>query len=254
MVTMRIWILTLLIAGMSCSGSHTSKEAEQVVRAAMRVHGSSHFYGSKVSFTFREIEYEVVRKPSQYKYSRRFQRDSVWIEDVLINSTTFTRYQQGQAVDVPDTMEIKYANALNSVLYFFQLPLVLGDSAAFKSYKGTVRIKGEPYEVVKVTFSEESGGQDFQDVFYYWFHKKSHLLDYMAYSYETDGGGVRFREAIGRQEVGGILFQDYINFKAPIGTALADLPTLYQSGQLEQLSTIMNENIQVKRLDLNEGI
>jgi hypothetical protein len=77
-------------------------------------------------------------------------------------------------------------------------------------------------------------------------------MDYMAYSYHTDGGGVRMREVRAAQEVGGIRFQDYINLKAANkDTPLDSMQYLYEKGALEKLSEINLENIRVSPLPKN---
>ena len=43
--------------------------------------------------------------------------------------------------------------------------------------------------------------------------------------------------------IDGITFQDYINYKAAVGTALKDLPALYEKGKLKELSKIETENV-----------
>ena len=57
------------------------------------------------------------------------------------------------------------------------------------------------------------------------------------------GGGVRFRSAYNSRKVGGIIFQDYINFKAAVGTPLANLPKLFEQGKLKELSRIETKNV-----------
>ena len=82
-------------------------------------------------------------------------------------------------------------------------------------------------------FTEEDGGKDFEDVFLYWFDEQTFSMDYLAYSYITDGGGVRFREAFNKSEIGGIVFQDYINYKPEDKlTPLEEMGTLLIKGNL----------------------
>ena len=69
-------------------------------------------------------------------------------------------------------------------------------------------------------------------------------MNYMAYSYHTNDGGVRFRSAYNPRTVDGIRFQDYVNWEAPIGTPLEELPKLYENGQLKELSKIETEAVQ----------
>lgn len=93
-------------------------------------------------------------------------------------------------------MALKYYNSVNSVHYFAYLPQGLNDKAVQKELLGEVVLKGEPYYKVRVTFAQEGGGNDYEDVFIYWFHKQKFTMDYLAYEFHVDGGGMRFREAV----------------------------------------------------------
>lgn len=61
-------------------------------------------------------------------------------------------------------------------------------------------------------------------------------MDYFAYNYQVNEGGVRFRAAFNTRVVAGVTFQDYINYEAPIKTPLKDLPGLYEQGKLKEAS------------------
>jgi hypothetical protein len=68
----------------------------------------------------------------------------------------------------------------------------------------------------------------------------------MAYSYRTNGGGTRFRAAISKNRQGGILFQDFDNYKPLVHpTDLDRLPLLFQEGKLQWLSKIENLTMEV---------
>jgi hypothetical protein len=140
-----------------------------------------------------------------------------------------------------------FSRSVNSVAYFAFLPYGLNDAAAVKTYLGETELKGEKYHLVKVTFQPEGGGEHYEDEFLYWFGKDDFLMDYMAYSYHTDGGGVRMREVSGVTEVGGIRFQNYLNLKPEDkNTPVEKMQDLYISGNLEKLSEIILENIRVE--------
>ncbi|MEL7534879.1 MAG: DUF6503 family protein, partial [Bacteroidota bacterium] len=141
-----------------------------------------------------------------------------------------------------------YSNSVNSVLYFIRLPYGLNDPAVNKKYLGEESIKGKKYHKIEVTFEQEGGGKDYDDVFVYWLDQQSHYLDYLAYSYETDGGGLRFRKAFNARTIGGIRFQDYVNYKAELqaGREAASLGLLYEAAELDSLSSIINENISLQ--------
>jgi len=100
---------------------------------------------------------------------------------------------------------------------------------------------------VKISFQQEGGGADHHDVFMYWIHKNDFTIDYLAYKFQVDDGGIRFRKAFNQRVVEGIRFADYENYSIEdFSTPLKDLDELYEAGKLELLSTIETENIQVK--------
>jgi hypothetical protein len=99
-----------------------------------------------------------------------------------------------------------------------------------------------------VTFRQESGGEDFEDVFVYWFATDDYSMDFLAYSYHTDGGGMRFRKAKNKRTVNGLVFQDYDNYKADPDTYnVEELDKAFENAKLELLSKIELENIEVKK-------
>ncbi|MEL6989465.1 MAG: DUF6503 family protein, partial [Bacteroidota bacterium] len=118
------------------------------------------------------------------------------------------------------------------------------DPASNKKYICTTSIQSKAYDVVEITFDEEGGGDDHDDTFYYWINQAEHTIDFLAYNYKVNKGGVRFRSAENRRVVDGIVFQDYINYKAEVGTPLKELPALWESNELKKLSEIKTEAIQ----------
>ena len=113
-----------------------------------------------------------------------------------------------------------------------------------KSYEGTTTIKGKTYEILEIRFEQEGGGRDHDDVFHYWINQENNVIDYLAYNYITDGGGVRFRSAINKRRVDGLLVQDYINY-APVDKKmpLSDLITQFEKEALIERSRIINSEI-----------
>ena len=130
------------------------------------------------------------------------------------------------------------------MLYFFQLPYLLNDLAVKKIDQGIKQIKGENYYQIKVSFQIENGGEDFEDEYLYWIDVNTFEIDYLAYNYITDGGGVRFRSAINKRRVNGLLVQDYINY-APLNKKipLSSLITEFEKGALIERSRIINSDI-----------
>lgn len=225
-----------------------NKDPQEVIDQAIKAHGGKLFEGRTVTFDFRDKHYLVQRKTDSYTYIRSFKDDSLGIvKDVLTNSLELERYSNDSLLKISDEWKFKYANSVNSVLYFFQLPYGLNDPAVIKKYLGQKVINGQLYEKVKVTFKQENGGKDFEDVFVYWINSKTNTLDFFGYSYLTDGGGIRFRQAINRRTIKGMIFQDYINFKpSNKNTSVESLDQAFIEASLIELSQIENENIEVK--------
>lgn len=232
----------------SLTGCTPNKDPQKIIDQAIAAHGGQLFEGKTVTFSFRDKHYLVQRKPEGYTYIRSFEDDSLGqVKDVLLNSTTLERYANDTLLNISDEWKFKYANSVNSVLYFFQLPYGLNDAAVRKKYLGQKVINDQLYEKVQVTFMQENGGKDFEDVFVYWINAKTSTLDYLAYSYLTDGGGVRFRQAINRRQINGMTFQDYINFKPASEKAIVQsLDQAFIDASLIELSQIVNENIEIK--------
>lgn len=239
-----ITIFTLILA-FACT---PNKDPQTIIDSAIKAHGGSRLAGSTVTFDFRDKQYLVQRKPDSYTYIRTFEDDSLGqVKDVLTNSTKLERYVNDTLQNLSEEWEAKYANSVNSVLYFFQLPYGLNDPAVVKKYLGQQVINGKLYDKVQVTFQQENGGKDFEDVFVYWIDTKTSLMDFIAYSYLTDGGGMRFRQAVNRRTIDGIVFQDYINFKpGNKNTSVEALDQAFIEASLIELSQIENENIDVK--------
>ncbi len=224
------------------SVSKKHDKANVVVNGAIKAHGGQLYDSASFAFTFRDKAYAFTNSGNLYRYEVRRNEKDMQVVDILENDE-FTRLVNDEEKVLSDKDKVKYTGALNSVIYFATLPHKLNDAAVNKDYKGTTTIEGKEYDVVRVTFNEEGGGQDYDDEFYYWINAKTKTVDYLAYNYHVNGGGVRFRSAYNPRTVDGIRFQDYVNYKAPLKTPLEKLPVLYENGQLSELSRIETEDI-----------
>lgn len=243
-----LYLLCLtLMTGCAGWNSENNYDPQEIVDKAIAFHGGEKFEQARISFTFRERDYISIRNGGQYQYERLFQDTAAnQYRDVLTNDGFYREINGSQAV-IPDTMAAKYSNSVNSVLYFAVLPYGLNDPAVRKDYLGIANVGDGKYFKVKVTFQQEGGGKDFEDVFVYWFRMDTYQMDYMAYRYFTDGGGIRFREAYNVRNIGGLRFADYINYKAdPEKYGVEETDMLFNEGKLEELSKIELENVVVE--------
>lgn len=223
--------------------------AQKVIDKAIEKSGTEAFANAKVRFDFRDKSYKSIGQCGQMTLERIAKDSTNTIRDIL-SPTGFRRLKNGSDQTLADTMRTKYSASVNSVHYFVQLPWRLNDAAVNKKYLGEDHIKNTKYQLIQVTFDQEGGGEDFEDVYLYWIHPDSFTVDYLAYSFETDGGGMRFREAFNPRYVEGIRFVDYKNYKPQTKAAqLTELAKQFESGELKLLSKIMNENIKVELLD-----
>ena len=241
----------LLLFVWSCENKASSSQkkiltykGQEVIDQAIIAHGQHLFENATLSFLFRDKQYSSKRSDTAYIYTRSFKDGSALIEDILINSTHFSRKKNGASIEVSKEWAGKYGRSINSVLYFFQLPYLLNDPAVKKIDQGTKQIKGENYYQIKVSFQIENGGEDYEDEYLYWIDVNTFEVDYLAYNYITDGGGVRFRSAINKRRVNGLLVQDYINY-APMNKKipLSSLITEFEKGALIERSRIINSEI-----------
>lgn len=188
----------------------------------------------------------MVRDRGRFFYERSYEEPmGAIVREWMTNEETGWEVD-GDRQELDARERDRVETAVNSVVYFGFLPFRLLDPAVQLRDLGTEEVGGEPYRMVEVTFQEEGGGQDWEDRFVYWFHQDRHTLDYLAYRYHRDGGGTRFRRAVNRREVGGLLVQDYENFRAPGGISdIAEYTRLHQDGALELLSRIELEDLTV---------
>lgn len=230
----------------SFGSCHSDDEAQKIIDQSIAAHGGELFQNANISFDFRDRHYEIFKSPDSFRYVRLFTDELGLVEDVLDNDG-FERRINGEPVELTEKEVNAYSNSVNSVAYFAFLPYGLNDSAVIKNYLGETTMEGNGYHLIKVTFKPGGGGEDYEDEFLYWINKENSRMDYLAYSYHTDGGGLRFRKAINTHTVSGILLQDYDNYKPADETLpVESMEELFKSGDLELLSKILLENIEVE--------
>ncbi|MBX0333233.1 hypothetical protein K3G39_08280 [Pontibacter sp. HSC-14F20] len=247
--SLHTFLSLLLIIFTSCQ-TGKKPDAQQIVDQAIEAHGGERFLKSAISFQFRDRQYRALRDGGVFVYSRTFtDATGQQVQDVWRNSS-FTRTINDQEVDLPEEKQKAYIASVNSVIYFALLPYALNDEAVQKEYLGETSIKGEPYYKVRVTFAQEGGGEGYLDVYIFWFHQQRHTMDYLAYSFQENDGGTRFREAFNPRTIGGILFQDYNNYTLKDETIpLGAYDQVFEAGQMEKVSEVVLEEIEINSIE-----
>lgn len=238
----KIWHILIIVCLTACK---TEENSNQIVKKAILYAGGKKFEKSEISFDFRDIHYVVKRNANNWMMSRSFEQDSNFITDVYTTSG-FERKVNERKTTVADSMAFKYIESINSVIYFALLPYKLEDQAVIKESLGKEKVKGTTFQKVKVSFKKEGGGEDYQDEFIFWFDEKSYSLNYLAYSFQVNGGGMRFRKAYNERFVEGIRFVDYVNFKPKSNPVkLESLAKMFEKNELVELSKIELKNLTV---------
>ena len=248
---LRFTLIIIFFITFGCRNKDSDNIAVQnIIDKSIEVSGGNLYRTSNISFTLRDVVYEVDNSTGRKILKRIINNDSTTIMDILKHNS-FQRYINGKAVIVADSMATKYSNSINSVHYFAYLPYGLNDPAVNKKLLGETQIGDSQYYKVEVTFDEKGGGEDFDDIYIYWINKETFKPDYLAYEFNVDGGGTRFREAFNERIVNGIRFVDYNNYKATANISVYELEALFKIKELELLSTIRLEDIDVNQDNYN---
>lgn len=242
----------MLLSG-ACHSPESSPSAAAVIDSARAAHGSSVLKQAVVTFTFRGDTYHLRQDGGQFHYRRAY-TDSLGrsVMDGITNDGLY-RVVEGDTLSLSPSEREAVETTVNSVAYFTLLPEPLGDSAVQPTYRGRDTIDGVPYHRVQVTFRQEGGGTDWQDVFTYWFHTNTYEMDYFAYAFgqgPNEEPGTRFREAYNVRRRKGVRVADYHNYTADTLTAdqMDQYPGLLETDALERVSEIEIDSVRVRPL------
>ena len=238
-----VFLFSILL--FSCTSSDKKLTAQQIIDKTINASGTDKVENSKITFSFRDLNYVAIRENGKFELSREVDT----IKEVLTNDG-FKRFINGNEAEIDEEMSQRITNSINSVHYFSVLPFGLNDKAVRKKLLPSTSINDKEYYKVEVSFVENGGGEDFEDIFIYWIGKQDFLIDYLAYSYHTNGGGKRFRVLKEQCNRNGIRFVDYQNYK-PLSKEikLSNLDEAFENDQLKIISEIVLEDIKVELLN-----
>jgi len=239
-------LLLFFLFAMLLACERNLTDPQKIIDKTIAASGGEKYLSATIEFDFRDRHYIARRNGGVFSYER-ITKDSVTVTHDFLSNEGFRREVNGNAVEVADSMKTRYRASVNSVVYFALLPYGLNDASVQKKFLGATQIEKKEQYIVEITFAQEGGGEDHEDVFIYWINKKDLTIDYMAYSFaENEGEGYRFRKAYNPRRVNGILFFDYINYKPKGEVKITDLEELFKNGELEEMSKIELLNISVQ--------
>ena len=235
-----ISIAALILIVTSCSDKRSGDvKAISIVNACIEAHGGKNYRDMDISFDFRQFRVHLKQDGGTFLYERTT-RDSInnEVHDILTNDL-FTREINGKKQNLTQKDSDKYKEGLNAIAYFVLLPYKLSEHAVNLKYLGETVIENKKYDKIGVSFNAEGGGKDHQDEFCYWINQETHTMDYLAYA----SGGPRFRKAIKREKVAGVVMQDYENFEVLDSTlATFNYDKAFTAGKVKLLSKIEQQN------------
>lgn len=242
--------LLLILISISCTTKEKKTEADKIIDRAIENAGGEKYKNARIEFIFRENRYKSSRDNGRYEFTRTITDSTGTTYYDVLDNDGFSRFHEEQQIQVSDSLAGLYSESVNAVHYFVQLPFGLNDDAVQKELVGRDTIDSKVYHEIKVTFKQEGGGVDHEDIYMYWVEKDNYTVDYLAYRFFVDDGGIRFRKAVNPRKVGGIRFVDYENYKTDDHeTPLEELDDLFQKGELTKVSQIENEIISVEIQD-----
>ena len=247
-LTRRLALAGALLAGLAGACQTGGPEgAAGIVAASIERHGGDGFDRVHLTWDFRGVPFEVIRYDGQFRYQRTVE-DSLGtpVVEVMQNEGSWIEVA-GEDRDVDAQARARLGTAVNSVVYFGFLPFRLDDPPVRAADLGTREVAGEPYRKIEITFEQAGGGPDWEDRFIYWFHDADGTLDYLAYREAADVETTRFRRAVNRREIGGLLFQDYENYTGdPDVGDVADYDRLFEAGATRLVSMVEFDNLGVR--------
>ena len=242
----KIALLFILVSFFACKNEEKPLTADGIIDKAIEEAGGERYNKAEIEFVFRKNTYTSKRDGGVFEFTRTL-KDSLGKFNDVLNNEGLKRFREGQEIELSDSLAGLYAESVNSVHYFVQLPYGLNDASVQKELVGEDSIAGKPYYEIRVTFKQEGGGADHEDIYMYWVNKNEFTVDYLAYRFYVNEGGIRFRVAENPRVVEGIRFVDYENYKTDdLSTPLDQLDELYEKGSLEKVSEIKNKILKVE--------
>ncbi|CAL67234.1 DUF6503 family protein [Christiangramia forsetii] len=242
-----ISLLLVIFLFASCNEEKKELTADEIVNKAIENAGGEKYKNAEIDFVFRKQKYKSKRAGGKFQFERTITDSSGNQVYDILNNEGLERFVNDSAVKLQDSLVVPVGNSINSVHYFVQLPFGLNAESANKELIGKDSIAGREYYEIMVKFAEEGGGTDHEDEYLYWIDTQNFEVDYLAYNFEINDGGIRFRKAFNHRIIEGIRFVDYENYKyTDLSTPLEKLDSLYENRELELLSVIETKDIAVK--------
>ena len=128
---LRFTVIIFIFIAIGCRNRNSGTiDVQDIIDKSIEVSGGNLYSSCNISFTLRDVRYELENNTGRKILKRIINNDSTTILDIL-KQNGFERTINGNPVIVADSMAVKYSNSINSVHYFAYLPYGLNEAARF---------------------------------------------------------------------------------------------------------------------------
>ncbi len=242
-------LLSLWLPSVAPAVSEERVEQSALVDRAIAQHGGE-------AYGHTETSLDICSKSGCFHVETRTQKDRF---DFKVAGKASGRHREvssvgglttvkldGETIAVDGTAMQRHIDWAMARIYFCFLPYRLNDPGVYKQDLGLTDWGGRTFHRIKVTF-EPGSSTDASDEYMYWFDPETARLEFFAYTYDDNGGGLRFRRAINHRRFGGILFFDQENFGTEgAGLSVDLIDEAFVRNKLRHVSTVRLEDIEVR--------
>ena len=236
---------------LGCDSKEIDREARAKTLMAMTLeeYKAEEFFRSTVTFNMGELEYKMVRDGVVADFEVTRQVDTLTYKAVYKNG--YRAYLINDSIQ-PET---SYSNLfidirLEGIMYFFTLPREFDRNYVHLKQLEDVIIKKKTYHAVHVSFTRVSE-DDPEDELILYIDPDTKRIKYFAefHQYTAAKRNV-FKVAHNFRRIDSLLFADYyvlVPRKEDENEKLEDLYKLYNANNMDELPSLIFENIEVQR-------
>lgn len=171
---------------------------------------------------------------------------------VVATNDSVEMWEDGEPVELDAEGQERARDFVNARIYFPYLPYRLNDPSVYKQDLGLESWNGRELHKVKVTFAAGSS-TDADDEYLYWLDPDTGRVEQLAYSFQGNPGGLRFRTGKNYRRVGGILFFDQSNLGIEgDGLRVDQIDPDFVRNNLRPVSEVRFDGIAVRPLEASE--
>ena len=247
-ITFALFLSFILLLGCESNKSSSEDDAKALLAEVLEVYNTDDFFKSTITFNTDELEYTLKRDGyiSNFQLIRRV--------DTITYKATYNNGQRRYYINDSLQEESNHGNLfidikLEGFCYLFSLPREFDRNHVKLNMGEDVVIKKKNYHTLNVSFTRVSE-DDPNDEFILYVEPETKYVKYYAEYYSLAPGDRKaFKVAHNFRTIEGILFADYFaltptrdNFQT---AQLNDLYELYNANDLDELESLIYENIEV---------